>query len=301
MAMILLPVPTAFLTTRKILPAVIGDDAVYQTLVNKAVEDPIDGDTVHRLNQAAADAFVVQRGILPTKELENGGLGSSITAGHVKVLLQRYCGCGKSVSLRLLNPLVNQMIVSMTKHSTFILFLLLLTATFVSTGCEDDDPEVPNEEEVITNATFTLTSANGDIVLFTFLDPDGDGGTAPIITQAGNVAPNTTYNGSLALTNASDPTDIEDITAEVREEDEEHQVFYSTSTGLNMTFAYDDVDGDGNPLGLMTNVTTGESSSGTMTVVLRHEPNKGATGIAINNPDAAGGETDIEVTFEVMF
>ena len=41
-------------------------------------------------------------------------------------------------------------------------------------------------------------------------------------------------------------------------------------------------------------LSTGEASSGTLTLTLRHEPNKPNSGLA-----DAGGETDIEVTFDV--
>ena len=39
--------------------------------------------------------------------------------------------------------------------------------------------------------------------------------------------------------------------------------------------------------------------SGTITVTLRHEPNKDAAGVSSGDIANAGGETDIEVTFNV--
>ncbi|MBC6995125.1 type 1 periplasmic binding fold superfamily protein [Neolewinella lacunae] len=191
----------------------------------------------------------------------------------------------------------------MFNPSRFYPLLLLLLVVFVA-GCDDDDdPVIPNEEEVITDLTLTLTPNIGgpETVVFTFKDADGDGGQAPQITSTGTLAPNTTYTGSLELLNASDPTNVESITAEIQEEDEEHQFFFQVAGGLNLTFAYADADDDGNPLGLVTTVNTGASSSGNFTVILRHEPNKTAAGISINNPAPAGGETDIEVTFQASF
>ncbi|MEZ7887763.1 MAG: type 1 periplasmic binding fold superfamily protein, partial [Flavobacteriales bacterium] len=58
-------------------------------------------------------------------------------------------------------------------------------------------------------------------------------------------------------------------------------------------------DEEGNPIGLSTVLTTGEMGSGTITVTLRHEPNKDAAGVSSGDIANAGGETDIEVTFNV--
>ena len=100
------------------------------------------------------------------------------------------------------------------------------------------------------------------------------------------------------MTNSS-ATPAEDITAEIAEEDAEHQFFFAASSGLNATVAYGDQDDMGNPVGLSSVVTTGDASSGTMTVTLRHEPAKDASGVSDGDITNAGGETDIEVTFDI--
>ncbi|MFT7376933.1 MAG: hypothetical protein ACI88Z_000758, partial [Sphingobacteriales bacterium] len=53
------------------------------------------------------------------------------------------------------------------------------------------------------------------------------------------------------------------------------------------------------PLGLQTTITTTDVGNGTLTVILRHEPNKSASGVANGDISNAGGETDIEVTFNI--
>mgnify|MGYP000400055632 CR=1 FL=1 len=62
-----------------------------------------------------------------------------------------------------------------------------------------------------------------------------------------------------------------------------------------------DVDGNGNPVGLSTFWNTLQPSSGNQTVriVLRHELDKDATGIAIDDFAGSGGETDIDVIFNL--
>ncbi|CAH1001533.1 hypothetical protein LEM8419_02436 [Neolewinella maritima] len=181
-----------------------------------------------------------------------------------------------------------------------MLFALILFA--VSCG-DDDDPIIPNEEELITDLIYTLVpnSGTGGTVTFSFQDRDGDGGQPPVIATNGTLVPNTVYLGTVQLLDASDPSDVEDITLEVAEEDEEHQFFYQTATALDVTVDYADADADGNPIGIRTTLTTGASSSGDMTIILRHEPNKTAAGISISNPTPAGGATDVETTFQVAF
>ncbi|MGB1248628.1 MAG: hypothetical protein ACPG4Z_07060 [Chitinophagales bacterium] len=178
-----------------------------------------------------------------------------------------------------------------------LLFILAFSFILTTISCEKDDPEIPNEEELITTLTYTLTpSSGGDGVIMTFTDLDGDGGDAPVIS-GGTLAANTTYTGSLDLLNALE-TPAESITEEIEEEDEEHQFFFE-STVADVNISYNDVDADGNPVGLSSTLTTGDAADGNITITLRHEPNKTATGVSTGDITNAGGETDIEVTFPV--
>ena len=179
---------------------------------------------------------------------------------------------------------------------TNLLFLLGFILCLASWSCDDDDPVIENEEEVITTVIYTLNSSAG-AATFTFVDLDGDGAMEPSIIN-GTLAANTTYSGSLEFLNQSE-TPAEDITEEVAEEDDEHQVFYA-STVAGLSVAYNDADDDNNPLGLATTLTTGDAGTGTMTITLRHEPNKSAAGVSDGDIANAGGETDIEVTFDVV-
>ncbi|KAA3622580.1 MAG: type 1 periplasmic binding fold superfamily protein [Bacteroidetes bacterium] len=173
-----------------------------------------------------------------------------------------------------------------------------VVAISIFASCEKDDPEIPHEEEVITTLTYTLTPVSGgDVVTMTFQDLDGDGGNDPVIT-GGTLAANTAYVGELNLLNETE-TPAHDIGAEVKEEDEEHQFFYQVAGGLNLSVTYADVDADGNPVGLSTTLSSGDASQGQLTIILRHQPDKGAAGVSTGDVTNAGGETDIEVTFDV--
>lgn len=186
----------------------------------------------------------------------------------------------------------------MKQLQKFAFLLILFSALFVWTACEDDDPVIPNQEEVITTLRMQLTpTAGGGSVTLEFRDLDGEGGDDPVIT-GGTLDANTDYTGSLELLNEAE-TPVEIVTEEIEEEDEEHQFFFSVGGGLDLTIAYGDADSDGNPVGLETTVTTGAASTGTLTVVLRHEPAKDASGVRDGDITNAGGETDIEVEFPV--
>lgn len=178
------------------------------------------------------------------------------------------------------------------------MLLLGAIAFLTASSCEKEDPVIPNEEEIITTLTLTLTpDGGGDAVVLSFKDLDGEGGNDPVVT-GGTLSPETVYNGTLSLLNET-TTPAEDITEEIREEDEEHQFFFQSSQDLLLTSTYLDFDSNNQPVGLSVSMTTGQASTGQLTVILRHEPAKSASGVADGDPTNAGGETDIEVAFDI--
>jgi len=173
----------------------------------------------------------------------------------------------------------------------------MLVGSIIVLSCDPDSPEPPNEEELITTLIYTLSPDDGgDDVEFVFRDLDGDGGVSPIVTTAPLQA-STTYSGTITLSNETE-SPVEDITEEIREEDEEHQFFFASSLD-DVTVAYGDADSDSNPIGLVTTLTTGDAGMGTLRITLKHEPEKSATGVSTGDITNAGGETDIEVTFNL--
>ncbi len=180
-----------------------------------------------------------------------------------------------------------------------IIFIAIVISIIALSSCETKDPELPNEEELITTLKYTLTPANSaDAIVLTFKDLDGDGGQTPVIS-GGTLQANTAYKGILQLSNDL-ASPVINISEEIKTESDVHQFFFSTSIGLNLAVSYDDFDGVGKPLGLTTKIQTGTASSGKLTITLRHEPNKSATGVAQGNIANAGGETDIEVSFDLV-
>ncbi|RKR14215.1 hypothetical protein CLV91_0290 [Maribacter vaceletii] len=180
---------------------------------------------------------------------------------------------------------------------TIKLLSLSILASLAFTACSDDDEasEIVNEEEVITTLTATLVPGNStDTITLKTQDLDGDGPNDPVVTVSGNLAADTTYEGTIVLLNETE-SPAENITEEVEEESDEHQFFYAISSGLNATTTYTNFDSNGENLGTEFTLTTGAASSGNITFILRHEPKKPNTG-----SEDAGGETDISATFSVV-
>ena len=178
------------------------------------------------------------------------------------------------------------------------IYAALTVLSLIVTSCSDSNtPILINEEELITTVTVTLTpSSGGNAITLESKDLDGEGPNAPVVVISGNLQANTTYNGTIVLLNETE-TPVENITEEVEEEGDEHQFFYTVSGGLNIVTAYTDKDANQKPIGINFTLETTTASSGTLSIILRHEPNKIANGVADGVITNAGGETDVEVSF----
>ena len=174
------------------------------------------------------------------------------------------------------------------------LLAILFISVFTFTACsdDDDDHDHDSEEELITTVKYTLTNGS-DVVTLKFSDPDGDGPIEPVYDIVGDLTANSTYTGMIELLNETE-SPAEDITEEVKEEADEHEFFY-TSDVSGLSINKTDTDGNGNPLGVETSLTTLGAGLGTLTIVLKHEPTKPNDG----SSSSAGGSTDVEITFDV--
>lgn len=183
------------------------------------------------------------------------------------------------------------------KINSLLLGFLII---FIAVSCsETTDPEEVNEEELITtvNITFTNTQDSNDVVMASFEDQDGPGGNDGITTNP-TFSANTTYTVQIEFLNESvTPTD--DITLEVEEEGDEHQVFYVMSSTLNISVAYNDEDVNSLPIGLNTTFTVGDAGMGTMDAILVHRPTKTNAGVSEGDITNAGGDEDINISFDV--
>ncbi|MCU0416358.1 MAG: hypothetical protein MUE33_04140 [Cytophagaceae bacterium] len=181
----------------------------------------------------------------------------------------------------------------------WIYLLVALMAAVSSCKKDKDDapaPQNPNEEELFTTVklVFKKSPSATDSLVFSWRDTDGDGGNAPTI-QTINITDDYTYMALIAL-DESNPANVEDMTEEIKEEADEHQLFYTLSSSfMNLTYA--DSDDNGVPIGLkMTMGNVGTVTNGSLQVVLKHQPGvKPTTGFG----NAALGSTDFDVTFPI--
>jgi hypothetical protein len=174
---------------------------------------------------------------------------------------------------------------------TVKLLALLCIISFNFVSCSDDhDDDHDHEEELITTVTYTLTNGN-NVVTLEFEDLDGEGGSNGTTTVSGDLTANTIYTGVLKLENKTE-NPAEDITIEVKAEGDEHEFFY-TSTVSGITITKSDMDANGNPIGINTTLSTGNAGTGSVTIILKHEPTKPNNGTSAN----AEGSTDVEVSF----
>ncbi|AYA38196.1 hypothetical protein D3Y59_14785 [Hymenobacter oligotrophus] len=170
---------------------------------------------------------------------------------------------------------------------------VLFVAPLLLAGCgNDDEPEPDDENELITTVRYTLTptTGGGQAVTVEWKDLDGAGGNAPTIGTL-RLAPNTTYTGALSFLDES-KNPAGNITAEVQAENDEHLVVYTPAPANLLTVTRTDRDKNNLEVGLATRVQTTTAATGTLKVVLRHQPdNKNG------QPDL--GSTDADVTFPV--
>lgn len=206
-------------------------------------------------------------------------------------------------------------------------FMAIICAAAVLTACDDDDddnptpatnPPVENEEEVITDVTlvFTDTSNTNNVVMASANDPDGEGVDSLQVLDTIRLNSNTVYKLTYIIENGLDPNDVEDIAAEIKAEDDEHQIFYGFTSGLfadptgdgnigngaagNVNYLDEDSDnqdGSGLPVGLETRWNTTTSiipRSGDFRVRLMHQPD-------LKGPNSKWdtGEDDFDITFRI--
>jgi len=192
----------------------------------------------------------------------------------------------------------------------------LVSSTLLFAACSDDeDGGAVNENEVITTVSLTFAPAGGgSSITAAFDDPDGDGGAAPTVDPIALTA-GTTYAVTVRFLNKLE-TPPGEITDEVRDESDQHQVFF-TGTAVNgpatnaptapLTHSYADTDAADLPIGL-SNTIVAAAGTGSLIVTLRHMPPVNGTAAKVaglagrvktGGIEALPGDTDAQVTFAV--
>ena len=188
----------------------------------------------------------------------------------------------------------------------------VVAAGLILVGCKKDeeDPHHEHDHEVFTDVKliFTNTEDSKDVVEATAQDPDGEGVLG--LKVDGSIILDTSKSYTLTfeiMNNLETPGD--NIGAEIKEEDDEHQVFFSFSEGAfsnpsgngNIDKAsdpvvYNDKDENGFPVGLNTSWETSSTplDKGTFTVQLQHQP-----GVKTATSSVEDGDADFVLKFEL--
>ena len=204
------------------------------------------------------------------------------------------------------------MLKNLYKHSILIISVFLLAIS-----CDKGEPAVVHEHEVFTRVVLEVKKdGETNFKKYTFEveghdhhdhddhgdddhgdDDHGDDDHGDEHTEV-ELDTNSTYHVSIFFYNDSDPDNIEDVTLEIIEEADVHQVFYEMTEipGFSIAAASDDTkDSNGNPLFLKTNWTTTSETSGDVMAYLIHEPTS-KTG---STRADFGGAIDVQIEFEV--
>ena len=111
-----------------------------------------------------------------------------------------------------------------------------------------------------------------------------------------NLKANTNYSVGLTFENRSDPTDIEDITQEIIEEADEHQVFFEfADVSVNVTSANNDTKVGSRGILLKSVWNASSTGSGIVRVYLIHQP----TNFNATTREAFGGFNDVSIDIPV--
>ncbi len=193
-------------------------------------------------------------------------------------------------------------------------FLAVLLMALIIVSCDDEDedngvapPSIENEVEVITDVSLIFTPEEGEAIVANAVDSDGEGIGSLQVLDPITLDLDTQYTLTYTILNALNPDDIEDIGAEILEEDNEHQFFYMFSSDVfaspmgegnidspNGVVNYLDEDENGLDVGLMTSWTTPETPAAGMMfrTRLQHQPDLKSAATGAND-----GDTDFDLTF----
>lgn len=178
----------------------------------------------------------------------------------------------------------------MYKNKLKFIAIAIAVLTLSLNGCKKDDLPDVEEEELIT--TITLKFANAadatDVKIITWKDTDGSGGIDPVI-DALSLKSNATYSVSIEAVLNETENPAEDIKLEIVEEKEDHLFVYKPAN-VNLAFSNFDLDINNLPVGLSSTAKTGSASTGTFTLILRHQPDS-------KDGTETPGSTDLEVVF----
>lgn len=176
------------------------------------------------------------------------------------------------------------------KSQLLLTYTVCIFALGFLISCDKDDPEEESEQEEITHVILTIKTGNDNQKVTWDHDTGRPDKTIHLTNGIASEV-------SIKIENRSDPNEVEDVTEEIREEADEHHIFIGFA-GVNVQVvpsSSDPKDSAGNNLNLVTDWTPSAAGSGSVRIVLVHEPNS-KTGTTRND---FGGEADFDINYQV--
>lgn len=165
-------------------------------------------------------------------------------------------------------------------NSKLIIFLFSLVLLF---SCKPDD-HAHDAGELITTIKLSFKNS-GKVFQYKLIN-----GTVTVDTI--KIEKNTIDTINVSVLDET-KTPIIDLTAEILAEKNDHQLFYTSSAGLNISTRYLDKDANEFPIGMTMEISASAPSQGSLNVVLKHQPD-------IKNGSSSVGSTDANVTFPII-
>jgi hypothetical protein len=191
-----------------------------------------------------------------------------------------------------------------------ILFLATVGCSDTETPGDDHDHDHDHDNELMNEVILNFESTTGgDDVVITWTEDTAETDLI-VLSDADD------YSLSLGFWNTLG-TEDENVTIEINDEADEHQVFFtgggvvgpaSDSMDAIVTQSYSDFDSNGLPVGLENTITTDAVGTGEFIVTLRHMPPE--SGVAVKTEtladdvladgfSAIGGNNDVQLTFTI--
>lgn len=169
----------------------------------------------------------------------------------------------------------------MTLFSKFT-FLLFSTVVLLN-SCKKDDPILEDENEFIHQVNIEFTdSENQNIYTWEV------GSSDTILLKADQE-----YTVQVSFYSLDKAQNEINITEEILEESDAHQLFYTSTPSNLISVTYEDKDINGQPLGLQTSMKTSDiSQEGKLRIQLKHYA-------AGKDGNVTSGSTDADVSFVV--
>ena len=175
--------------------------------------------------------------------------------------------------------------------------MILLLAACGTKDPHDHDHD--HDHELITSVVLDMTDQDGNEYSFAWDETTGD--DLPDV----EIPANSSLTVAVSFLNTEeDPP--EDITLEIEDEADEHQVFWMSDLA---TYTYDDADADGLPLGLWGTIDTTDAGEGELEVTLRHLPLQDGESQKFEGMEdvvesegfaSIGGDNDVQLAFPLV-